>query len=46
MSGKGAGRVGNRRMSRDHPNYSNIKIGQFAQLAEAGEYTDCFSAEG
>ena len=26
--GKGAGRVGNWRMSQDHPNYSIVKIGQ------------------
>ena len=26
--GKGIGRIGNKRTSRDHPNYSIIKIGQ------------------
>ena len=30
--GKGAGRVGNQRTSRNHPNYRNVKIGQNSEM--------------
>ena len=31
--GKETGRVGNRRTSRDYPNYSNVKISQNTELS-------------
>ena len=45
MLGKRAGRVGNRRMIQDHPNYSIIEIGKNTEktpgdLRRLGSYSD------
>ena len=43
--GKGSGRVGNRRMSRDHPNYCIVKITQNTSKSPGENYCQSDSCE-